>query len=247
MSRVGADAEPTLPFESVSVNDQMMTGNKAQYFQAGELALQLCKTALGGSTPARIVDFPSGHGRVMRWFHREWPDAELYGVEVDPDALAFVSDIFGAKAIRSTAAFDMPLPGNIDLIFSGSLLTHLDVWQWDAFLHRCLDALAPGGLLVFTTHGRIAALLAEKRDSVYGNLIDTKEMCASFRSTGFSYRSYDENYPTYGLSLSSPDWIFRRLAVVPLARVVMFEEGGWGGYQDVFALRKNEWPLVHQS
>ena len=40
-----------------------------------------------------------------------------------------------------------------DLIWCGSLFTHLDRDRWPAFLGFFADHLSPGGVLVFTTHG----------------------------------------------------------------------------------------------
>ncbi len=231
------------PFDRLSPHDLMVDGGLPEYLRAGELALSLCRAALAGRTVRRIVDFPSGHGRVMRWLRQQWPEAELFGVEIDPDALAFVSETFGAITIRSNPALDMPLPQEVDLIFSGSLLTHLAAPLWDTFFRSCLDALATDGILVFTTHGRIAALLAEERHAVYGTLVDTAALHREYLESGFSYRNYDDAYPTYGLSLSAPEWVLQRLAAFPVARIAHFEEGGWG-HQDVFAVRKNPWPLA---
>lgn len=227
---------------TISPNDQM-AGNMDEYILAGQKALQICRNALGTTVPRRIVDFPSGHGRVMRWFKREWAEAELHAVEIDDDALCFVERQFGARAIRSSPSMDMEFPQDVDLIFSGSLLTHFDVWQWDAFFTRCLDALSPGGVLVFTVHGRIAALLAEKKHEVYGRIIDTHPMHEEFVNSGFSYRNYSDAHPIYGLSLSSPSWVIGMLDRFPLARIVLLEEGGWG-HQDVYAVRRNEWPMI---
>jgi SAM-dependent methyltransferase len=221
-----------------------MFTNRGDYYLAGQRASDICKLALSGNAPGRVLDFPSGHGRVLRWLKRDYPDAELHAAEIDPDALEFVERVLGAHPIQSTPNFDTPLPGDLDLIFSGSLLTHLDVWQWDAFLGRCLEALRPGGVLVATFHGRIAGLMARDGHEVFGSLVDTRALYADYARSGFAYRNYDDSCPTYGLTLSSPAWVLGRLDRYPLARVELLREGGWGGYQDVLAISKNDWPMV---
>lgn len=229
-------------FTAICPKDQMAAINPQEYFETGKKALDACIQALDGKTPSVILDFPSGHGRVMRWFRHEWPQAELHGVEVDSQALDFISETFGAHPIQSTAELDMPLPSNVDLIFSGSLLTHFDDWQVERFLERCIEALAPGGILLFTAHGRIAALLAEDKHPIYGELIDTTALYKTYVREGFAFAPYSPEYPTYGLTLSSPTWMLSRICNMPLARLVSMTEGGWG-HQDVYVIQKHEWPL----
>jgi hypothetical protein len=56
---------------TVSANDQMAS-DFDEYIAAGRTALSLCQTAMRTKVPRRIIDFPSGHGRVARWIKREW-------------------------------------------------------------------------------------------------------------------------------------------------------------------------------
>jgi len=229
--------------KSISAKDTMLSGNATDdYFAVGSSALELCKRILQTRVPRRIIDFPSGYGRAMRWFRAEWPESEIYGVETDADALAFIESEFGASPVLGDAHLNMKIPVDADLIFSGSLLTHFDDWQWDRFIPLCVNALAPDGTFVFTTHGRIAALMAKRRDPLFGDLIDTEALYYEYEAAGFAFRPYAADYPTFGLSLSSPEWVMRRLQRLPSVKIVAFEEGGWG--QDVYALRRNPWPLI---
>ncbi|MCG6203141.1 class I SAM-dependent methyltransferase [Rhodopseudomonas sp. HC1] len=232
-----------LPLHTVSPCDPMReAGKEKEYFAIGLGALDLCKRALRGTIPLNIVDFQCGYGRVTRWFRREWPTATITAVEIDQGALDFVQSTFQAVPVAADAQLTFKLEPGANLIFSGSLLTHLDEWQWDRFLRIAIDALAPDGILVFTIHGRIAALLAEQRHPVYGNAIDTKKLYDAYKTSGFAFLPYAKEYPTFGLSLSSPEWIMRKLQAIPEVSIIAFEEGGWG--QDVVAVRRHPWPMV---
>ena len=212
--------------------------------EAGRLAVDICKKVLPRD-PRKIVDFPSGHGRVMRHFRAHWPAAEIHAVEVDPDALGFCREAFGAHPIQSGAELRaVPLPSNVDLIWSGSLLTHFPKHMWTAFFDLCIAALAPDGVLVFTAHGRIAAMLAGRGDPVFGNLVDVKALYRRYVENEFSYSDYDPKYPVYGLSLASPAWMMRQLQAYPNIKITLFSEGGWGGYQDAIAIQKLPHPIV---
>lgn len=229
--------------ETLSKNDQMFSGNIEEYLGGGEMALNFCLNALEGNIPAVIVDFPSGHGRVLRWLKSQWPGSQLHAVEIDDDALAFVSSTFNAMPIKSTPKLtDIQLPKNTDLIWTGSLLTHFNSVMWDEFLQITIESLKPGGILAFTIHGRIAMMLAERRDPVFGNLFDLAPLCDEYYETGFSYRDYDPKYPTYGLSFSSPSWVMKKLEAYRNIKIKRFLEGAWG-YQDILAVEKLESPI----
>lgn len=228
----------------ISPNDQMVGGATVdQYLAGGKLALDYCVAALGGVTPRRILDFPSGHGRVLRWFHQRWPDADTYAVEVDRDALAFCEKTFGAKPIESKADIEsLDLPEDVDLIWSGSLLTHFNEAMCRAFIDRCIRCLRPDGVLVFTTHGRLAVMLADRRDPMYGPHVNLEKLCDTYRKTGFAYEDYDPQYPVYGLTFSSPSWIAKVIEGQRMVRLISYTEGGWG-HQDACAVRKLATPI----
>lgn len=124
----------------ISNNDHMALGvGVDQCLGGGKIALDLCTKILAGRTPERILDFPSGHGRVMRWFRHQWPKADLYAVEVDADALDFREREFDAKKIISCPEIEsLELPSDVELIWSGSLLTRFNWHMWESF---CLAVL----------------------------------------------------------------------------------------------------------
>ena len=227
----------------ISPDDTMLDASGVDaYLEIGRNALEHCKRALKGRTPKRILDFPCGYGRVMRWFRHEWPGAELHGVETDSRCLDFVERSFGAKPVQADARLNMTVPSDVDLIFSGSLLTHFDEWQWRIYIEMCVDALSKDGVFLFTTHGRIASVLAKNRHPVYGDLVDTRELFERQKATGFSFLPYDIAYPTFGITLTSPAWIMGLLQAMPNVKVIGFEEGGWG--QDIWAVQRAPWPMV---
>lgn len=228
---------------TVSEKDTMLDAAGLNvYLDIGKGALDHCLRALKGRRARRILDFPCGYGRVTRWFRHEWPDAEIFGVETDQDGLDFVKETFGAHPIVADPRLNMTVPGDMDLIFSGSLLTHFDEWQWRIYIEMCCNALAPEGVFLFTTHGRIASVLAKERHPVYGTLVDTRELFERQKATGFSYLPYDAAYPTFGLTLTSPAWVMGLLQQMPDIKIIGFEEGGWG--QDIWAVQRAPWPMV---
>ena len=228
---------------SISPHENLLSSSIEQYQEVGLQALNICKKILVGIEPKHIIDFPSGYGRVLRWFKHEWPNAKLTAVETDLVALNFVENYFGALPVLANAKMDFTLPLNADLIFSGSLLTHFDEYQWDKFFEISIKALSPTGTLIFSTHGRINALLAKINHPMYGDLVDLQELYNKYCHKEFSYHDYDSSSPGFGISLSMPSWVMRKLQAMPEVRIVFFEEGAWG--QDIYAVKRNiEGPMI---
>ena len=83
---------------------------------------------------SEILDLPCGHGRVMRWLRATFPKASLTACDIDGDGVSFCAETFGARpALSSTDPEDLVL-GTFDLIWCGSLLTHLRPGDWDRWL-----------------------------------------------------------------------------------------------------------------
>ena len=65
---------------------------------------------LGNTIPNHILDFPSGYGRVLRWFKHEWPNAKITAVETDQIALDFCNSAFNADTILANAEMNFSIP-----------------------------------------------------------------------------------------------------------------------------------------
>jgi hypothetical protein len=234
-----------LPKDLLAISkDENLLDSPEAYFKAGKDALLICKRIMGEITPSSIIDLPSGYGRVMRYFKNEWPNAKLTAVETDENALQFCKDHFHATPIRANSQMNFEIPNGSDLIFSGSLLTHFDEQQWDKFFDICIKSLSETGTLIFTTHGKINALLAKVKHPMYGNLINLEALYALYLDKQFAYEDYDKKNPGFGFSLSSPSWVMKKLQALPEVRIIFFEEGAWG--QDVWAVRRNiDGPMIH--
>src|SRR5512144_2954446 len=99
---VHPDALPTS--EEISSRDGMFAGNREHYFAVGRSALRavgLALLAAGRPAPRRILDLPSGHGRVLRMLRAAWPDAEITACDLDHDGVRYCERTFGAIAVPS--------------------------------------------------------------------------------------------------------------------------------------------------
>src|SRR6185295_15439750 len=93
-------------------------------------------------------------GRVTRFLARHVDPGFVTACDVDPNAVAFCMSEFGVNGIVADRDPSRTRLGRAyDLVFVGSLLTHLPEREFGALLDRLADRIAPDGLLVFTTQG----------------------------------------------------------------------------------------------
>jgi SAM-dependent methyltransferase len=139
----------------------------------------------------------------------------------------FCAETFGAKPLYGYYDPDqIETEETFDLIWCGSVFTHLDAPRWEAFLRLLTSLLRPYGLLILTTAGRM-------REKEIAWLPD--ETHQAFEAEGFGYAEYPD-MPGYGQSLCSLLWALRQVEPFPL-QVVMASENAWGG-QDVIACQR---------
>ena len=218
--------------------DGMYHGDGTHYFKVGLSAIRCIDEALAGriSTEVpRILDFPCGSGRVLRFLRQRFPDAEITACELEPGPVEFCVRTFGALPAYSSLNLDeVVLAQSFDLIWCGSLATHLNERGILSLLSLFQRQLRTGGLLIFTTHGDFVPGRILRRDFDYGLTAEQiNRIGASYPETGYGF----EDYPgekDYGVSLTSPDWIRSRVAEVGGLREVYFKERGWDDHQDVF-------------
>jgi SAM-dependent methyltransferase len=148
----------------ISPKDHMWNTGSQWYYDVGKSALDCIRSALATARikPASILDLPSGHGRVCRMLRAAFPEAHLTVCDLDHDAVDFCAAQFNAVPVYSHEDIRrVRLDQSFDLIWCGSLLTHLDRQQWPDFLGFFSDHLSPDGLLVH--HPRTAAHSVDAR------------------------------------------------------------------------------------
>jgi SAM-dependent methyltransferase len=244
----------------VSPQDHMYSGyepgERAGYFSHGRTALDCIRVSMLASQkerPESILDLPSGHGRVLRFLKAEYPEAQLAACDIDHEAVDFCARTFGATPLYGQEhPAEINVETRFDLIWCGSLLTHLDKPKWVEFLDFFESVLSPDGILIFTTCGRnIAARLSD--EEMGKDLMREADRRAlilrGFEETGFGYRDYymedgmreSLSLPgNFGISAAQPSWVCHLIEGRPGLQLVTYTENRWGAQDVVTCLRVDD-------
>ena len=221
----------------ISPNDHMWLTGPQWYFDIGLSAIECITRALATAhvTPGSILDFPCGHGRVCRMLRAAYPAAQLTVCDLDRDGVDFCAQQFAAEPVYSANDLQTIAVGRqFDLIWCGSLFTHLDRDRWPEFLGFFADRLSADGVLVFTTHGRqpIQWMLDGFFD--YGlSREEQQRLMHAYARDGFGFVSPSNQI--FGLSLSSLAFVCTQLERWSSLKLIGMHEAGWAGHQDVFS------------
>ena len=230
----------------ISDMDDMYEGNEEHYFSVGKSALQCINHAILLANKdllsvSNILDIPCGFGRVLRVLKVAFPQAVITGCDLVREGVEFCEEKFGSRAVYSDKNINnVQLNETYDLIWVGSLLTHLDKDQWKNFMDFFNKSLNPGGILMFTTQGRYSASLLRNKESTYG--LETEEniknLLNDYEKEGFGFSNYDHS-DDYGITLSSPSYVIKQIELQSNLQLLMCLERGWDNHQDVYACMKS--------
>jgi SAM-dependent methyltransferase len=215
----------------------------SRYLRVGLSAIRCIDHALGKSSGRSavhsVLDFPSGNGRVLRFLRARFPDAAITAYEIDREAVDFCRHTFAVDSILSDRDIgNLSLPGQFDLIWCGSLITHVN----DRFTTRLLklfyDHLSPGGSCVFTTHGQYSVECIAQHTRTYELPPRAqRDLITQFNERGYGYADYP-GHDGFGISVVSHDRMTALAGSVGRWTETSFWERGWDSHQDVFGFTK---------
>jgi SAM-dependent methyltransferase len=193
-----------------------------------DLLTGVCGRSLAG---LRLLDFASGYGCVARHYRNLIPECAVTTCDIHPQAVAFLQQDLEVPAVTSASQPEqLTLPGLYDAVFALSFFSHMPRSSFTRWLARLTRALAPGGHLIFTTHG----LVSQARHLAHAVLDEENFYFAP------DSEQQDLSEAEYGTTISGPDFVVRQLFTIPRATLVYFREAAWWGHQDVYIVRLRE-------
>jgi SAM-dependent methyltransferase len=210
----------------------------AHYARVGRSAVDAIERALtaagrGFGDVESCLDMPCGYGRVLRLLAREIAPERITACDINRQAIRFCATQFGVTPLRSTPSLDGMRLGRHDLIWCGSLVTHLDEERVGQLLRSFATALLPGGIAVVTIHAEAP------RSGQFAGRHD--EIARALREHGHFHVPYDGALFEYGHAWHTPDHICRAFGAASGDRValVSHQPRGWDEHQDVLAFRRD--------
>jgi SAM-dependent methyltransferase len=219
---------------------------KDHYFSVGADALRIIVHALLGGLrepPTRILDFPCGSGRIGRHLRAFFPNSQVVSCDLYEKHVKFCVDVLGTEGIISNQNFELiDFSPPFDLIYCGSLVTHLPDDLFRSAIRLISRSLTHVGLAVITTHGRHSEHIQDHKwkyieDHLYAVAAST------ISDTGFGYVDYNEHAKSsfgkqarYGISLSRPHWTMKVIEEDYGVRVLGYAERALDDHQDVLVL-----------
>jgi SAM-dependent methyltransferase len=215
----------------------------AQYTEAGQSAVRIIERALQAAgrnfhEVQSCLDIPSGYGRVLRWLVREIPPARITACDIDANAVRFCAAEFGARpAVASAEPGELKLEGPFDLVWVGSLLTHLAPEPCFHLLRVLADLMSPGGVLIFTTHGEDSLYMLPAYGVEFSDL--QLQFESELQTHGVAFAPY-QGARDYGIT------VHHRLTLAAITdqqfgsslRLLERWDRGWVQHQDVWVYER---------
>lgn len=230
----------------MSENDTMYTTapDPDQYMLIGADAINLVVKSLvaSGLVDVRnVLDFPCGHGRVLRHLVRFFPDSKIVGCDIDTDGVDFCKEKFSITGYYSNQEFDIEFENSFDLIWCGSLLTHLPEKSFEKAIDFMTRNLSDKGIVIATLHGRFSIFLQHNLpEPMYMSMSLFEQVEKDYNKCGFGYAEpyLEFKNKDFGLALTSPSYVMNSLTKRDDIRIHLFQERGWAGHQDVVVFGK---------
>ena len=225
-------------------DDMRASHPPAVYYWIGKTALDCITALVPDQRFSRILDFPSGFGRVLRFLRSEYPEAEIVACEIVPEAVAFCEQKFDALGVCSSAEIaDVDLPGDFDLIWVGSLLTHLDEVSAKKLLKLLASRLQPDGVLVFSYAGSFVVSMTENGDTAGLSQDVAARMIGEFSRCGFAFGNYEGKISlpaNYGRAFIGKEWLDETRRQIGNLSEVGTVLRGYARRQDVVAWKRDK-------
>lgn len=235
------ELQKVTPSQEVYEKDAMAHGAPLEaYLRGGKNALEIVQASLTlakAPKPSVIVDYPCGAGRVTRWFRAAYPEATIIASDLSEHEMDWCVNEFGCVAMKASPYFDqITMPTRADLVWCGSLVTHLSAQQSISLINSILSWLKVNGVAVITTHGRRREqLLPTSKSGV--SVAAERQIVEDYRKAGHGYAEYKPGMG-YGFSLTKLSWLAKWVEENKYAKLVLLSEGLWSDRQDVMAIKR---------
>ena len=205
------------------------------YFSDGAESARKLQEIITRNTPSRpvgrrysLLEFASGYGMVTRHLGGVLEAADIVSCDIHEQAVNFIRTTLHARAqISRHVPEELSFDAQFDVVFALSFFSHMPEATFGRWLKALFHAVAPGGLLVFTTHG-----LASQK--AFGDIV--------IPDSGFCFIANSEqddlSAAEYGSAITTPDYVIGELFRMVRAPIREFKHAYWWGHQDLYVIEK---------
>lgn len=185
----------------------------------------------------RMLDWGCGCGRVTEHFLLLSDGPEIYGCDIDSEAIDWCKEHLEQGSFSCIAARP-PTPyedASFDFVISCSVFTHLSRDAQNAWLSEMRRIIIPGGLFLASVHGEFALLFESPEkysepipDGIYDQSLDP-------RLDGVAPEGY------YRGTYQTREYTIREWS--KYFEILEYIERGIGNHQDLVVMRKSDVPV----
>lgn len=227
---------------AIASNDVMFNSGKDWYFRTGASALRCVLSALANSrlqSVRSVLDMPCGHGRVSRFLRAAFPDASMTFCDIDRSGVDFCSQNFSGTGVYSQPELtNVKFTEKYDIIWVGSLFTHVDEFRTARWLDYLFSQLNQNGILVASFHGAWSI----EMQKTYYPMIGPEAFAGiivDYERTGWGFACYDGS-EDYGISLSTSAKVMKMAGAISGSRILSYVERGWADNHDILTIAKSD-------
>jgi 2-polyprenyl-3-methyl-5-hydroxy-6-metoxy-1,4-benzoquinol methylase len=182
-----------------------------------------------------FLEFAAGYGRFTRFLAARVGPERVTVSDISRPAVDFARRTYRVSGFYSAeSADDVAHSEQHEIVFVASLFSHLTIAHWTAWLQRLYQMVAPGGLMIFSTHGPFV------RDHIYDAAARAKLVT---QADGFSYLLTNETHGRlpvdyYGSAFVTEDFVRSQIHQHALGNVSQVYRARLWGTQDVYVLEK---------
>jgi SAM-dependent methyltransferase len=173
--------------------------------------------------PISVLEFASGYGCVTRHL-KKCDNYRVFPCDIHGQAIDFIKRHLDMDALRSTRVPEEFRPEiKFDVVFALSFFSHMPHSTWGRWMAALSAALRPGGIIIFTTHGR--------QSIKYFGKVDFDEKGYWFR-TGSEQKDLD--IAEYGQTIVTPRYVFNEVETRARLKPLFYQEAFWWDHQDTY-------------
>jgi len=175
---------------------------------------------------------------VGRYLRAGFPNASITFCDLDESGAEFCAREFKGTVQQSRPELsDVEFGQGFDVIWVGSLFTHVNLDRTGRWLKHLCSALTPDGVLIATFHGRWSIEVQKMVPMMDDN--SWKEIVRAYQEDGFGFAPY-QKHENYGVSLACPSKVVEIVEGIEGVRLLCYQERGWSGNHDVLGVAKTD-------